>query len=108
MSDIKSYQRLLAVLALYETSINKKGIDLDFSELFSHIIESSNLKNKMKNSKLLLSKRICNGVFSNLNKIDLILKNSLKNKSKAKTLDKLLLSGKESIGYFRVFEHAFN
>ena len=27
MSDIKSYQRLLAVQALYEVSINKKGTE---------------------------------------------------------------------------------
>jgi len=92
MSDIKSYQRLLAVQALYEASINKKGIDISFNELISHIIESANFKNKINNSKLLLTEQIYRGVRDNLIKIDLILKSSLKNKSKIKSFDKLLLS----------------
>ena len=92
MSDIKSYQRLLAVQALYEFTINKKGIDDSFDELLLHIIENSDFKNKLNNSKLLLTKEIFRGVFFNLKKIDLILKSSLKYKSKAQSFDKLLLS----------------
>ena len=92
MSDIKSYQRLLAVQALYEFTINKKGIDDSFDELLLHIIENSDFKNKLNNSKLLLTKEIFRGVFFNLKKIDLILKSSLKDKGKAKSFDKLLLS----------------
>ena len=92
MSDIKSYQRLLAVQALYEFTINKKGIDDSFDELLLHIIENSDFKNKINSSKLLLTKEIFKGVFFNLKKIDLILESSLKNKSKAQSIDKLLLS----------------
>ena len=92
MSDIKSYQRLLAVQALYEFTINKKGIDDSFDELLLHIVENSNFKNKINNSKLLLTKDIFKGVFFNLKKIDLILKSSLKDKSKVQSFDKLLLS----------------
>ena len=92
MSDIKSYQRLLAVQALYEFTINKKGIDDSFDELLLHIVENSNFKNKINTSKLLLTKEILKGVFFNLKKIDLILKSSLKDKSKAQSFDKLLLS----------------
>ena len=92
MSDIKSYQRLLAVQALYEFTINKQGIDDSFDELLLHIVENSDFKNKMDNSKLLLTKEIFRGVFLNLKKIDLILKSSLKDKSKAQSFDKLLLS----------------
>ena len=33
MSDIKSYQRLLAVQAIYESTINEKGMDISFDEL---------------------------------------------------------------------------
>ena len=54
MSDIKSYQRLLAVQALYEFTINKRGIDDSFDELLLHIVENSDFKNKINNSKLLL------------------------------------------------------
>ena len=92
MSDIKSYQRLLAVQALYEFTINKQGIDDSFDELLLHIVENSDFKNKMDNSKLLLTKEIFRGVFLNLKKIDLILKSSLKDKGKAQSFDKLLLS----------------
>ena len=92
MSDIKSYQRLLAVQALYEFTINKRGMDDSFDELLSHIVENSDFKNKINNSKLLLTKEILKGVYFNLKKIDLILKSSLKDKSKVQSFDKLLLS----------------
>lgn len=92
MSDIKSYQRLLAVQALYEESINKKEIDVPLDDLLSHIIENDNFKNKKSISKFLLTKEIYKGVFSNLSSIDLILKNSLKNKNKIQSFDKLLLA----------------
>ena len=92
MSDIKSYQRLLAVQALYEFTINNQSIDDSFDELLLHIVENSDFKNKMNNSKLLLTKEIFRGVFLNLDKIDLILKSSLKDKSKVQSFDKLLLS----------------
>ena len=92
MSDIKSYQRLLAVQALYEFTINKRGIDDSFDELLLHIVKNSDFKNKMNNSKLLFTKEILKGVYFNLKKIDLILKRSLKDKSKVQSFDKLLLS----------------
>ena len=92
MSDIKSYQRLLAVQALYETTINRKGINDSLDELLLHIIENNDFKNKINSSKLLLTKEIFKGVSSNLREIDFILKSSLKNKSKAQSFDKLLLS----------------
>ena len=50
MSDIKSYQRLLAVQALYEFTINKRGMDESFDELLSNIFENSDFKNKINNS----------------------------------------------------------
>ena len=92
MSDIKSYQRLLAVQALYEVSINKKAADSCLDELLSHIIEIGDLKNKLKSSKLLLTKEIYRGVYTNLKSIDLILRNSLTNKGKDQSFDKLLLA----------------
>ena len=92
MSDIKSYQRLLAVQALYESSINKKEIDTEIEELLLHIIENANFKNKVKDSKLLLTKEIYKGVLSNLHVIDITLKNSINNKNKLQVFDKLLLS----------------
>ena len=92
MSDIKSYQRLLAVQALYESTINKKRANDSFDELILHIVENSDFKNKINSSKLLLTKEIFKGVFSNLKEIDFILRSSLNNKSKVQSFDKLLLS----------------
>ena len=92
MSDVKSYQRLLAVQALYEFTINKKDIDDSFDELLIHIVENSDFKNKINSSKLLLTKEIFKGVYFNLKKIDLLLESSLKNKDKIQSFDKLLLS----------------
>ena len=92
MSDIKSYQRLLAVQALYESTINKKSVNESIDELILHIVENSDFKNKINSSKLLLTKEIFKGVFSNLKEIDLILRSSLNNKSKVQSFDKLLLS----------------
>ncbi len=92
MSDIKSYQRLLAVQALYESSINIRGMDLPFDELITHIIENADYKKKLIGEKLLLAREIYNGVFSNLKTIDLILKSSLNNDARYRSFDKLLLS----------------
>ena len=67
-------------------------MDDSFDELLLHIVENSDFENKLNSSKLLLTKEIFKGVFFNLKKIDSILENSLKNKSKVQSFDKLLLS----------------
>ena len=105
MSDIKSYQRLIAVQALYEVSINKKGAENSVDELFSHILENSKIKIKINISKLKLSREIYNGVNSNLVSIDLILKKSLNNNKNIKSFDKLLLSILRSAIYELTFKN---
>ena len=55
MSDIKSYQRLLAVQALYEFTINKRGMDDSFDELLLHIVENSDFKKKFQKKLLFQS-----------------------------------------------------
>ena len=92
MSNIKSYQRLLAVQAIYEASINKEVTKTSIDELLLHIIENVDFKNKVNGSKLLLTKQIYNGVFSNLEKIDLIFSRSLKKKRDELNYDKLLIA----------------
>ena len=92
MSENKSYQRLLAVQALYETSINKNEINILIDELLLHIIENSSFKKKINNKKLSLTKEIYSGVVSNLKEIDYMLKKSLNDKYKLKSFDKLILS----------------
>ena len=46
MSDIKSYQRLLAVQALYEFTINKRGIDDPLMNYFYTLLKIVILKIK--------------------------------------------------------------
>ena len=92
MSDIKSYQRLLAVQAIYETLINKNEHGGNFDEVILHIIQNVDFKNKICSSQLLLTKEICSGVFTHLEEIDFILEKSVTNKSKVRYFDKLLLS----------------
>ena len=92
MSNIKSYQRLIAVQAIYELSINKKSTNINLKDIFNHIIENSDYKKKLDYSNLLLAEEIYKGVNSNLGKVDLILAKSLRNEKNAQTFDKLLLS----------------
>ena len=92
MSENKSYQRLLAVQALYETSINKNEINILVDELLLNIIENSSFKKKINSKKLSLTKEIYRGVVSNLKEIDCMLKKSLNDKYKLKSFDKLILS----------------
>ena len=105
MSDTKSYQRLIAVQALYEVSINKKGAENSVDELFSHILKNSKIIKKINISKLKLSREIYNGVNSNLVSIDLILKKSLSNNKNIKSFDKLLLSILRSAIYELTFKN---
>ena len=105
MSDIKSYQRLLAVQAIYEVSINKKNLNLSPKSIFLHIIENSNLQKKLSDSNLSLAEDIFNGVALNLKKIDLVLERSLKKKNKLQSFDKLLLSIFRSAIYELVFKN---
>ena len=57
MSDIKSYQRLLAVQALYEVSINNRSTEISIDELLFNIIDNADLKKKNKWIKTFANKR---------------------------------------------------
>ena len=91
MSNSKSFQRFIVVQALYELSINK-GREKPIEEIFNHIIEQSNYKNKVKNTNLNFAKKIFEGVTVNYDKIDKILKASTNKKINVKSMDKLLIS----------------
>ena len=92
MSNNKSFQRLLVVQALYELSINKKRDQNSLDEIFSHIIEQSDYKKKIKNSSLKFAEEIFEGVNIHCDQIDKILKASINKKIKVSTMDKLLIS----------------
>jgi len=48
MSNIKSFQRLLVVQALYEISINENRRQIPTKEIFTNIVEQSDLWKKDK------------------------------------------------------------
>ena len=92
MSNIKSFQRLLVVQALYESSINKNRSQTPIKEIFANIVEQSDYKKKMNNTNLNFAEKIYEGVMENLDDINKILKVSTSKKVKINNMDKLLIS----------------
>ena len=92
MSDIKSFQRLLVVQALYELSINENRSQTPINEIFANIVEQTDYKKKMNNSNLKFAEKIYEGVMENIDEINKILKVSMNKKVKINTMDKLLIS----------------
>ena len=92
MSNIKSFQRLLVVQALYELSINENRSQTPIKEIFTNIIEQTDFKQKINYSDLKFAEKIYEGVTNNLDEINKILKVSINKKVKINTMDKLLIS----------------
>ena len=92
MSNVKSFQRLIVVQALYELSINENRSQTPIKEIFANIVEQSDYKNKMNNSNLKFAEKIYEGIMENLDEINKILKVSLSKKVKINNMDKLLIS----------------
>ena len=103
MSNIKSFQRLLVVQALYELSINENRSQTPIKEIFANIVEQSDYKKKMDNSNLEFAVKIYEGVIENLDNINKILKASISKKVKVNTMDKLLISIFRSAIYEIIF-----
>ena len=92
MSNIKSFQRLIVVQALYELSINENRIQTPINEIFANIVEHTEYKKKMNNTNLKFAEKIYAGVMENIDEINKILKVSMNKKVKINTMDKLLIS----------------
>ena len=92
MSNIKSFQRLLVVQALYELSINENRSQTPIREIFVNIVEQSDYKKKINISNLNFAEKIYKGVMENLDDINKILKVSTSKKVKINNMDKLLIS----------------
>ncbi len=92
MSNIKSFQRLIVVQALYELSINENRSQTPIKEIFANIVEQSDYKKKMNNTNLNFAEKIYEGVMENLDDINKILKVSTSKKVKINNMDKLLIS----------------
>ena len=92
MSNVKSFQRLLVVQALYEISINENRKQMPIKEIFTNIVEQSDYGKKMHNLNLKFAEKIYEGVAENLDDINKALKVSINNKVKINNMDKLLIS----------------
>ena len=92
MSNIKSFQRLLVVQALYELSINENRSQVPINEIFANIVEHTDYKKKIDNTNLKFAEKIYAGVMENIDEINKILKVSMNKKVKINTMDKLLIS----------------
>ena len=92
MSNIKSFQRLLVVQALYELSINENRSQTPINEIFANIVEHTDYKRKTNNTNLKFAEKICTGVMENIDEINKILKLSMNKKVKINSMDKLLIS----------------
>ena len=92
MSNIKSFQRLLVVQALYELSINENRSQTPINEIFANIVEHTDYKRKTNNTNLKFAEKIYAGVMENIDEINKTLKVSMNKKVKINTMDKLLIS----------------
>ena len=92
MSNVKSFQRLLVVQALYELSINENRSQTPIKEILINIVEQTDFKKKINKSNLKFAEKIYQGVMENLDEINKILKVSISKKIKIDTMDKLLIS----------------
>ena len=65
MSNIKSFQRLLVVQALYEISINENRKQIPTKEIFTNIIQQSDYGKKINKKKIKYAEKNYEGVKEN-------------------------------------------
>ena len=92
MSNIKSFQRILVVQALYELSINENRSQTPIKEILTNIVEQTEYRKKMNNSNFKFAEKIYEGVIEHLDEINKILKVSMNKKVKINNMDKLLIA----------------
>ena len=92
MSNVKSFQRLLVVQALYELSINENRSQTPIKEILTNIVEQTEYRKKMNNSNFKFAEKIYEGVIEHLDEINKILKVSMNKKVKINNMDKLLIA----------------
>ena len=86
MSDPKSLQRLLAVQALYQISINELSNENSFDTILEEAMHQPGLEVLKKKPNYNYAKKILNGFMDNSTQIDLLIRTSL---TTSRSLDKL-------------------
>jgi N utilization substance protein B len=90
MSDPKSLQRLLAVQALYQISINELSNENSFDTILEEAIHQPGLEELKKKPNYNYAKKILNGFMDNSTQIDLLIRTSLTTNRSLDKLDNLI------------------
>lgn len=90
MSEPKSLQRLLAVQALYQISINELSIENSIDSILETAIQQPGLEELKKKPNFNYAKKILNGFLENSQQIDLLIRTSLTASRSLDKLDKLI------------------
>ena len=90
MSEPKSLQRLLAVQALYQISINELSSENSIDSILETAIQQPGLEELKKKPNFNYAKKILNGFLENSQQIDLLIRTSLTTSRSLDKLDKLI------------------
>ena len=90
MSEPKSLQRLLAVQALYQISINELSSENSIDSILETAIQQPGLEELKKKPNFNYAKKILNGCLENSQQIDLLIRTSLTASRSLDKLDKLI------------------
>ena len=90
MSEPKSLQRLLAVQALYQISINELSSKNSIDSILETAMQQPGLEELKKKPNFNYAKKILNGFLENSQQIDLLIRTSLTASRSLDKLDKLI------------------
>jgi N utilization substance protein B len=90
MSEPKSLQRLLAVQALYQISINELSSENSIDSILETAIQQPGLEELKKKPNFNYARKILNGFLENSTQIDLLIRTSLTASRSLDKLDKLI------------------
>ena len=90
MYDTKSLQRLLAVQALYQISINELSSENSLDSILEEAMYQPGLEELKKKPNYNYAKKILNGFMDNSTQIDLLIRTSLTTSRSVDKLDNLI------------------
>ena len=90
MLSAKSLQRLLAVQALYQISINELSDENSLDSILKTVILQPGLEELKKKPNFNYAKKILNGFLNNSGNVDILIRKSLTSSRKFDNLDKLI------------------
>ena len=90
MLGAKSLQRLLAVQALYQISINELSEENSLDSILKTVLLQPGLEELKKKPNFNYAKKILNGFLNNSDKVDILIRKSLTSSRKLDNLDKLI------------------